>query len=220
MKNTIAVVTFFASVATIVYAIFAILAFIGSPINITERLEEEQFDSSFSLHNLSNKEVSIADLTLQPRANIGLRSLGGRLFINWDGGVFKSGKPVQASSALKLENSIYGKYSIEIEHTQWDTLFSAPISDQECHRYVIKWLNPMPTSGIVLSMRDEDSASFYQNIHYAQRSSNIYELEVEENYTRSFLSSVDRFYYRYQCRSSGQHGRLSAFVSIISQLTN
>ncbi|MGV2839259.1 hypothetical protein [Vibrio cyclitrophicus] len=219
MKSTIAVVTFFALVATIVYAIFAILAFSGAPVNILERFKKEEFDSSFSLRNLSNKEVSIADLTLQPDALIDLRSLGGRLFVRWSDGVFKAGKSIQASSALKTEHSIYGKYSIEVGLTQWNTLFSAPISEQECHRYIIKWFHPMPHSGIVLSMRDEDSASFYQNIHYAQRSPNMYELEVEENYKRYFATG-SHFYYRYYCGSSGKLDRLTAFVAIISQLIN
>lgn len=219
MKSTIAVVAFFALVATIVYAIFAILAFSGAPVNILERFEREEFDGSFSLHNLSNKEVSIADLTLLPDAHIDLRSLEDRLFVRWSDGVFKAGKPAKASGILRLENSIYGKYSIEVGRTQWNTLFSAPISEQKCHRYAVKWLYPMPSSGVILSMRDEDNASFYQNIHYAEGRANMYELEVEENYKR-YSAKGSHYYYRYHCASSGKGDRLTAFVEIATQLIN
>lgn len=213
MKSKILITTFFVLVLSIVYGIFYFLALIKTPIDLSEKLEEHLFNSTFKLQNLNNSDIKIKDFVLYPNSSITLRSLNNLLFISWDGEITKKGLSIKSSNNLKVENSIYGKYSIEMNKTKWKELFSSKISEESCSAYTIKWFYPMPKNELLLSMKNENNVSFYQNIHYKE----MKEIEIEENFKR-FSNKGSHFYYRYHCEYSGENNRLNDFIDIVDKL--
>lgn len=219
MKKAVVVMVILAIVLGIVYSVLALLAFIGSPLSLQEKLNDHKFETSFVLRNDSPQSIFVKNFELTANSSIELRSLGNTLFVRWIGNIKKDGQDIEPQSQLKLENSIYGKYSININATPWSELITSPISQGSCSQYAIEWFNSMPTHGLFLTIRDEDEGNFYQNMHYSiSQNSSVLEIELEENFRR-YSSRGSNFYYRYHCQTTGQHDRLSSFIRIIDSLT-
>ena len=219
IKQVGGIVLFFTIIFAIILGIFKILAYFWTPVNIQERHEKEAFDMSLLLENTDSISKTIGKFTLEPNTSIELRSLGSTVFVRWSDWVYKNNKILEPNENTSLENSIYGKYSSKNIATEWKNLLKAPISENKCSRYSMKWWNAMPSSGLILNLRDEDNVSFNQNIHYKQwTKKDIYNLELEEKYKR-YSSKWSHFYYRYQCTSSGKQDRLWQFIKIVDLMT-
>lgn len=212
------ILVIFAVALGVVLSFFKIAAYFGRPIELKDKLDEQQFDVSYTLQNHSDRVISVGGLELMADAEITMRSTMKWVFITWHG-IHKNGVPLAPSGSLTLANSPYGKYSTELTRTSWAKLINSPIAEQSCSQYAVEWLNPMPMAGLSLEVRDENTGSLYQIAYYSKSAANdMYQIELSENFNR-YSSRGSHFHNRYHCQTTGSDDRLGQFVLMVNQLT-
>ncbi|MCZ2798887.1 hypothetical protein [Vibrio alginolyticus] len=211
-------VAIFTSVLSIVFLFLQVRAWLSQPVEISERVNSEPFDVSIFVQNKTNSAVSFGLFDIKPKGILQLRTLSNKVFIRWEG-VTKYSRPIMPADSLKLENSVYGTYSLDLDRVDWKRLLRAPIADDYCNQYAVNFINPMPSSGLYMELRDESNSSIIQAIYFTEKPDNgSFGLELEESF-RKYSTKGSNFTYRYACRTSGHSDRTGAFFKVVDQLT-